>query len=136
MERSATCLFGLRQYGVDINGYVVDENGDISVCNGHSSLQSSIAFSSCHFFLSLFLGLSIRFSYSFWRRLRHWSFFGLFCRFVFFILFSVLFFDHFFDNSTSSCCPGWGVLLFFIGFFEVIFENWSPLPCSCTCTWL
>lgn len=22
MERSATCLFGLRQYGVDINGYV------------------------------------------------------------------------------------------------------------------
>jgi len=31
MERSATCLFGLRQYGVDINGYVVDENGDISV---------------------------------------------------------------------------------------------------------
>jgi len=31
MERSATCLFGLRQYGVDINGYVVNENGDISV---------------------------------------------------------------------------------------------------------
>lgn len=31
MERSATCLFGLRQYGVDVNGYVVDKNGDISV---------------------------------------------------------------------------------------------------------
>ena len=31
MERSATCLFGLRQYGVDVNGYVIDENGDISV---------------------------------------------------------------------------------------------------------
>ena len=31
MERSATCLFGLRQYGVDVNGYVIDKNGDISV---------------------------------------------------------------------------------------------------------
>jgi hypothetical protein len=32
MERAATCLFGLRQYGVDVNGYVVDdEDGSISV---------------------------------------------------------------------------------------------------------
>ena len=31
MERSATCMFGLRQYGVDVNGYVKDENDQISV---------------------------------------------------------------------------------------------------------
>lgn len=31
MERAATCMFGLRQYGVDINGYVIDDNGDISL---------------------------------------------------------------------------------------------------------
>lgn len=28
MERAATCMFGLRQYGVDINGYVVSECGN------------------------------------------------------------------------------------------------------------
>ena len=31
MERSATCMFGLRQYGVDVNGYIKDDNGQISV---------------------------------------------------------------------------------------------------------
>ena len=31
MERSATCMFGLRQYGVDVNGYIKDENDQISV---------------------------------------------------------------------------------------------------------
>ena len=31
MERSATCMFGLRQYGVDVNGYIKDENGQISI---------------------------------------------------------------------------------------------------------
>ena len=31
MERSATCMFGLRQYGVDVNGYVKDDNDQISV---------------------------------------------------------------------------------------------------------
>ena len=41
MERSATCLFGLRQYGVDINGYVVDENGDISVWMQKRSINKS-----------------------------------------------------------------------------------------------
>ena len=31
MERSATCMFGLRQYGVDVNGYIKDANGQISI---------------------------------------------------------------------------------------------------------
>jgi len=31
MERSATCMFGLRQYGVDVNGYIKDDNDQISV---------------------------------------------------------------------------------------------------------
>ena len=31
MERAATPLFGLLQYGVDLNGYVKDQNGNISL---------------------------------------------------------------------------------------------------------
>lgn len=31
MERAATCMFGLRQYGVDVNGYVVNDDGSLSV---------------------------------------------------------------------------------------------------------
>lgn len=31
MERAATCMFGLRQYGVDVNGYVVGDDGEISL---------------------------------------------------------------------------------------------------------
>lgn len=31
MERAATCMFGLRQYGIDVNGYVVNDDGSISV---------------------------------------------------------------------------------------------------------
>jgi len=31
MERAATCIFGLRQYGVDVNGYVVQDDGSLSV---------------------------------------------------------------------------------------------------------
>ena len=31
MERAATCIFGLRQYGVDVNGYVLQDDGSISL---------------------------------------------------------------------------------------------------------
>ncbi len=39
MERAATCMFGLRQYGCDVNGYVVNEDGSLSVWMQRRSLN-------------------------------------------------------------------------------------------------
>ncbi|CAK6968707.1 thiamin pyrophosphokinase 2 [Scomber scombrus] len=38
MERAATCLFGVRRYGVHVNGYTVSESGEVSMWLARRSL--------------------------------------------------------------------------------------------------